>query len=392
MAKADTKLKKMAAVPEQDLFDGAERAQAVREARYQEMQREVQRLTAEAEASLQAADAARAARRAHSQPARGPVLMATASGVVATPEALADLAARATSYAEGARAKATRSAYQSDWRDFEGWCAAHARTALPAEPGTVGLYLAALADTRKPSTLTRRLAAVSVAHRLAGHHIDTRHPAIRDVLRGIRRDKGSAQRQAAALRTPDLRRMLDVGAERLIDRRNRALLLIGFGAALRRSEVVALDIADVTVAPEGLRIVIRRSKGDQEGEGQVVAIGRTGSPTCPVAAYLAWIAAAGLTEGAVFRSIDRHGRIGARLQPRAVLRIVRAQAERAGLDEPERYSGHSLRAGLATAAAAAGVEERAIMRITRHASVQTLRRYIREGGLFGRNVAAEVGL
>lgn len=301
------------------------------------------------------------------------------------------LAARAAGLAEEARAANTRKAYSSDWRQFTTWCAEYGLAALPAAPTTVGLYLAAHGTTLSMATLTRRLSAVAVAHRMAGHAIDTRHPAIRDVLRGLRRAKGVAQDHAEALTVPLLRRLLATCGDRLIDCRDRALLLVGFGAALRRSELVGLAVDDVVVVPEGLRVTIRRSKGDQDGEGAVIAVGRTGSETCPAAAYTAWLAAAGIREGAVFRGVTRHGYLGARLSTDAVSEVVQRRAAAVGLD-PAPFSGHSMRAGFATAAATAGIEERLIMKQTRHRSAATVRRYIRDGELVARNLAQEVGL
>lgn len=300
------------------------------------------------------------------------------------------LAAHAAGLAEGARAQNTRKAYRSDWAHFTTWCAAHSLEPLPAAPATVELYLAAHETALSVATLTRRLSAIAVAHRMAGHPMDTRHPAIRDVMRGLCRAKGVAQDHAEALTVPLLRRLLATCEDRLIDVRDRALLLVGFWAALRRSELVALDLDDVVVVPEGLRVTIRRSKGDQEGEGQVVAVGRTSTATCPVAAYTAWIVVAEITEGAVFRGITRHGRIGGRLSTDAVSEIVQKRAAAAGLDATI-FSSHSMRAGFATSAAAAGVEERLIMRQTRHKSAATVRRYIRNGELFARNLPAKIG-
>jgi integrase len=314
-----------------------------------------------------------------------------AGGTTVAAGGLAEAASRAAGLAEGARAEATRRAYRSDWAHFDGWCRDHGLVALPAAPETVGLYLAAHATVLAVATLTRRLSTIATAQRMAGHQLDSRHPAIRDVMRGLRRARGTAQRHAEALTTDRLRRLLATCGDRLIDTRDRALLLVGFAAALRRSELVALDVADVAVAPEGLRVTIRRSKGDQEGAGQVVAIGRTGSPTCPVAAYEGWIAAAEITEGRAFRAVDRHGRVADRLSTNAVAGIVQRRAALAGLDAAA-FSGHSMRAGFATSAAAVGVEEREIMRQTRHRSTEVLRRYIREGVLFARNMSLEVGL
>lgn len=263
------------------------------------------------------------------------------------------LAARAAGLAENARAANTRRAYRSDWRQFEGWCVAQGFTALPAAPAMVGLYLAAHETSLSVATLTRRLSAIAVAHRMAGSLMDTRHPAIADVMKGLRGERGSQQRHAEALTIPRLRRVLNQIGNTLGDRRDRALLLVGIAAALRRSELVALDVADIAIQPEGLRIAIRRSKTDQGGEGAILPVGRTGTPTCPAAAYEAWLGAAGITEGAVFRGVDRYGRIGGRLSGQAVALIVQRRATAAGLDAPASYAGHSLRAGFATSAAQA---------------------------------------
>lgn len=301
------------------------------------------------------------------------------------------LAARAAGLAEGARASNTRRAYRSDWAHFSGWCEAQGFDPLPAAPASVGLYLAAFETVLSVATLVRRLSAIAVAHRMAGHSLDVRHPAIADVMAGIRKARGSAQRHAEALTVSRLRQVLAGLGEGLSDRRDRALLLIGTSAALRRSELVALDVADIAVQPEGLRVMIRRSKTDQDGEGAVLAIGRTGTATCPAAAYAAWLGATGISGGAVFRGVDRHGRLGGRLSTNAVAGIVKRRAAAAGLD-PAVYSGHSMRAGFATSAAGAGIAETRIMRQTRHTSTATLRRYVREGALFSDNLAAEIGL
>ena len=155
-------------------------------------------------------------------------------------------AGRAADYARAAHAANTRRAYQADWRDFAQWCDATGQAALPAAPATVGSYLADRAATRATATVARRLAAISTAHRLAGHHLDTRHPAIRTVMQGIRRTHGTAPRKATPLRTSALKDLLDTcGTTRLIDRRDRALLLLGLASALRRSELAALTVADL---------------------------------------------------------------------------------------------------------------------------------------------------
>lgn len=318
-------------------------------------------------------------------------LAAPLTGTVTAPVDLVAAADRAARLAEGARADNTRRAYRSDWAHFEHWCHVQGLPALPAAPATVGLYVAAYADQLSVATLTRRVSSIAVAHRLAGHALDTKHPAIRDVMKGLRREKGTAQRHAEALTTPNLRKLLATCGDRLLDLRDRALLLIGFAAALRRSELVALTLDDVAMVPEGLRITIRRSKADQEGAGEVLPVGRTGTATCPVKAFQAWVSAAGIDTGRVFRCLSRHGHLGPKLSTNAVAEIVQRRAALAGLD-PQSFAGHSMRAGFATAAAMAGVEERTIMKQTRHRSAATVRRYIRDGELWQRNLSAEVGL
>lgn len=321
--------------------------------------------------------------------------MTDPQAVAAMPEevapALPDALHQALSYAKAAQAANTTRAYDGDWSDFSAWCAAHQLVALPAVPGTVGIYLADRAQTLAVATVSRRLATIATRHRLAGHQLDTRHPAIREVLRGIRKVHGTAQSSAAPATTDVVKAMLGTCDGSLLGLRDRALLLVGFAGAFRRSELVALDWADLVDDPDGLRVTIRRSKTDQEGEGHLIGIVRTGSATCPVAALQAWQEAAQLTDGPVFRSVDRHGRVGQSLSDKAVALVVKRRAEGAGLD-PAIFSGHSLRAGLATSAAAMGAEERDIQRQTRHRSVTQLRRYIRAGGVFQANVTGKVGL
>jgi integrase len=176
-------------------------------------------------------------------------------------------------------------------------------------------------------------------------------------------------------------------------RRDRALLLLGFAGALRRSELAALTIGDLAFGADGLRVRLTRSKADQEGAGAVLGIHYGERPlSCPVRAVRDWVRFVAITEGPVFRSVDRHGNVGeTALAPGSVARIVKRAATQAGLD-PAAYAGHSLRAGFATQAAKVGAHERAIMRHTRHKSERVLREYIREGQLFDENPTGELGL
>ena len=217
---------------------------------------------------------------------------------------------------------------------------------------------------------------------------------MRLVFQGIRREKGSAQEGKAPAVTADVRAMVAMlSPTSLLGRRDRALLLVGFAGAFRRSELVALDMADVAFTGDGLVITIGRSKTDQEGAGRKVGLPYGSHPaTCPVRALRTWLDATRIAEGPVFRYVDRHGNVArGRLSDKAVALVVKRCALAAGLD-PRQYAGHSLRAGLATAAAQADVSERAIMAQTGHKSLPMVRKYIRDGSLFRNNAAAAVGL
>jgi site-specific recombinase XerD len=302
----------------------------------------------------------------------------------------ADQLARA--YIDRAKAANTLRGYRADWRAFTGWCATHEQTALPCAVRTLGLYLADQAAAGvKTSTLKRRLSAISQAHQAAGHPSPTHDAAVRAVWAGIRRTHGTAPDRKAPLVTAQLRRAVAGLGDDLAGRRDRALLLLGFAGAFRRSELVALRVEDVAVVPEGLVVTLVRSKTDQEGAGRTVGIPYGPAPdVCPVRALTAWRSAAGISTGPLFRAVDRFGTVSpAALSDRSVARIVQRRAADVGLD-PEKFGGHSLRAGLATSAAAAGVQERDIARQTGHKSMPVLRVYIREGELFRHNAAAAV--
>ncbi len=306
---------------------------------------------------------------------------------------LAEIVAEARDYVAASRAENTTRVYRTGWAQFTAWCDGHGVTPLPASAETVAFYMTDLAKTAKPATIDLRLAAISAAHRAAGHDSPTKQEAVRLVRRGVRRTLGTAQRQVRPVTVPDLRTMVEGLGTDLAGCRDRALLLLGFAGALRRSELVGLEVADVTEGADGLTLRLRRSKTDQEGAGRTVGVPYGSNlATCPVRAWRAWLEVSGITEGAAFRPVDRHGHIGAtRLRAPAVALVLKRHAARAGLD-PGEVAGHSLRAGLATSAAAAGVPERVIAEQTGHKGTAMLRRYIREGSLFRENAASAVGL
>ena len=276
----------------------------------------------------------------------------------------------------------TRSAYLSDLAHFESWGGR-----IPAEPETVAAYLATHAESLSVATLSRRLAALAKVHRSHGMANPTSSELVKSVLRGLRRVKGTAQRQAKPLLKEVLILALNATGEGLRDLRDRALLLIGFAGGFRRSELVGLSYGDFERVRQGMILTLRRSKTDQTAEGRKIGIPLARGRWCPVGALEQWLARSGIDEGALFRPIDRHGRIGLKpLSAGAVCLIVKERAYAAGID-PSVYSGHSLRAGLATSAAQAGVPSWKIRQQTGHASDAMLARYIRDGELFVDNAA-----
>lgn len=309
----------------------------------------------------------------------------------ALPE-LAHVVEAARDYAYASKAENTKRAYKSDWMDFSAWCQAHARAHLPADPTTVALYISALAEVAKVSTINRRLAAISVAHQGAGYESPTRHIHVRTVLAGIRRTLGVKQDRKAPATAEELKAMIGTLDDTLAGRRDRALLLVGFSGAFRRSELVALDVADCTFVREGVILTLHQSKTNQEGDEERKALPKQAGKLCPVAALRAWLDAAAITTGPVFRSVNRGGKVSdRRLSDKAVALVVKRCAEEAGLDSA-RFAGHSLRAGFVTSASRKGVPDRKIMRQTGHKSVDMLNRYDREEDLFRGNAAADLGL
>jgi site-specific recombinase XerD len=233
--------------------------------------------------------------------------MSTALAVISDdsnlPSALGPDLAAAVDLAKAEKAASTRKAYGTDFRIFRTWCETRGVSALPAASETVAAYLAANAGTSKASTLGRRIAAIRYAHKLAGLALPTDAEGVKATMRGIRRTHGSARVRKAPAVASKMLGMVATAPGNLAGMRDRALLLIGFGGALRRSELVALDVADVAETETGLWVTIRHSKTDQEGEGATIAIAR-GDVACPVKALRAWLEASGIQAGAIFRPID----------------------------------------------------------------------------------------
>jgi site-specific recombinase XerD len=290
--------------------------------------------------------------------------------------------ATAAEYARAEKAEATRRAYRTDFEIFRAWCAERGASALPAPPEAVAAFLAHEAERGvRPSTIGRRVAAIRYAHKLAGLPLPTDDERVRATMRGIRRSLGTARTKKTPATVARIIAMAPIALERAADIRDRALLLFGFASAMRRSELAALDFEDIEETADGLRVTIRRSKTDQEGQGAVIAIPR-GTIACPVAALKAWLEAAAISKGPVFRPIAKGERIqGARLTDRSIAAIVKAHAARVGLD-PAAFAGHSLRSGFLTSAAARGASIFKMADQSRHKSMDTLRGYVRDAEVF----------
>jgi integrase len=294
-----------------------------------------------------------------------------------------DVLDRARGFAEASLSPNTRRAHESDWRDFASFCSAQGLRALPAAPQTVAGYAAALASKAKIATIRRRLASISTLHQRAGYDSPCAHRAVRDVMRGIGREHGVAPSRKAAVTLDALRAMLlAIDGDDLAARRDRAILLLGFAAALRRSEIAAIHFEDLRWSKRGLLLRIPRSKTDQLGEGVEIAVPFVPNEAlCAARAVRRYVAAAAITTGPLFRSMDMHRELGDdAIQGQDVARLVKRLARRARVDGD--FSGHSLRAGFATSAAAAHVSLDAIARTTRHKSLAVLLTYVRPAQAF----------
>ncbi|WP_081852022.1 site-specific integrase [Pseudorhizobium marinum] len=279
----------------------------------------------------------------------------------------------------------SRRAYASDLKRFRKWGGK-----LPSDATVLATYFADHAETHSISTLRRWAASLSRAHTALGFVDPTKQEPARSTLRGISRHRGAAKRCAEPLLRDDLFLALDRLGSSVRDVRDRALLLVGFAAGFRRSELAALDFNDVAFVRHGVIITLRRSKTDQDGFGRDIAIPFGKTRHCPVAALEAWLSCASILAGPIFRSVSKGGIPQARcLSAEAVSNIVKQRVAMIGLD-PSKFSGHSLRAGFATTAAQAGVPSWKIRQQTGHASDAMLSRYIRSGELFIENAAAAI--
>ena len=283
---------------------------------------------------------------------------------------------------KSSKASNTLRAYKADYNDFALFCIKHGFKSMPTDPKVVCLYLTHLSQTSKFSTLKRRLASLSVVHKLSGHYIDTKHPIITENLMGIKRVKGSYQKAKKPILINDLKSIVNVIDKDQNEKRrakNRALILVGFAGGFRRSELVAILFEDIDFVPEGVKIFIKRSKTDQSGEGMTKGIPYfSNSDYCPVISLKNWLEKSEIKSGKIFDMSDK-----------SVALTIKKYTAIAGLDS-NKYSGHSLRSGFATSAAELGAEERSIMAMTGHKTSQMVRRYIQEANLFKNNALNKI--
>ena len=283
---------------------------------------------------------------------------------------------------KSSKASNTLRAYKADYRDFASFCIKHGFKSMPSEPKVISFYLTHLSKNSKFSTLKRRLASISIIHKLSGHYIDTKHPMITENLMGIKRVKGSHQKAKKPILINELKLIINaIDKDKNLKRRieNRALILIGFAGGFRRSELVEILYEDIDFVAEGVKIFIKRSKTDQSGEGMTKGIPYfSNSEYCPVVSLKNWLNKSEMNSGKIFNMSDK-----------SVALTIKKYTALAGLDS-SKYSGHSLRSGFATSVAELGAEERSIMAMTGHKTTQMVRRYIQEANLFKNNALNKI--
>jgi integrase len=335
-----------------------------------------------------------------------------AGKALSLPAGLSDEDARRIyEYASLDLSESTRRAYQSQLNGFAEWCDGRGAQSLPADPETVAAYLTDRGPERSASWVTQALAAIRKAHRIAGADDPTGAEGVKRTVKGVKRKHGSPPEPKAAARTKHIRRMVeaiqrpepgpDAGAERaaayLRALRDRAMILLGYAAALRRAELAAVRLGHIDFNPEGLELHIPRSKTDQEGSGAVVGVNHGTNPTlCPVTALQTWIDAAEIGAGPVFRAVPRSAEIASDehaspIAGRTVRNAIARAAEAAELD-PESFAGHSLRRGHLTEGAINGAELHRLQTQARHKDPRTTAGYIEDANRMENNTSRELGL
>jgi site-specific recombinase XerD len=289
-------------------------------------------------------------------------------------------------YIRQSKSKNTQRSYASDWRHFTQWCDSNNRNPLPADPGTICLYLSDLAETHKFSTLRRRLSSINQAHRFNKYLPPGRQIEVQSLMEGIKRENGSRQESKKALMLPTIPELIrKVDTSTLIGVRDKAILLLGFALASRRSEMVAINIEDLQINEFGMDVRIRETK--TKNDDLIKGVVYTYNEYCPVKATQAWMNATHIETGALFRSVDRHGNIKDRLSDKSIALIVKKYISELGLDEGE-FAAHSLRSGLSTSAAMMGITDISIMKQTGHKTREMVDRYVQAGIRYKNNASS----
>jgi integrase len=287
----------------------------------------------------------------------------------------------------------TIASYGYDWSMFSAFCDGIGRPPLPASPDTVGLYVAHVLDGGLTiKTARRRISAITHYHRQAGHPTPNTDE-VKLLLCGATRQRIERPHQKEPLQVDQLRAIADVLRSRktAAATRDLAILVLGIASALRRSNIVALELQDVESVTQGLIISIRKEKQDQEGKGRLIALPRGSDPrTCPAVCVEAWLEQRGRAPGRLFTRLDR-GAQGRPMDAEAIAKIVKRSVALIGLD-PRAFGGHSLRSGFVTEAAERGVSDTLIASHTGHRSIHSLRFYYRRRRLWSGNAAAMIGL
>ncbi len=291
------------------------------------------------------------------------------------------------------KADNTLKSYSSDWSDFSDWCGYHGVSDLPASPETIVNYINDLADDAKANTVSRRITAISENHIAAGCGKDnpTKDGRVRAAMPAIRREKGTFQHGKAPVLMETLYLLADCFGEDIVSLRDKALILLGFAGAFRRSELVRIQIEELSFSPQGMTVFVPHAKGDQLGHGATIAIPYApDEEICAVRAVEQWILAAQIQYGPLFRGFKRNLEVRPeQLNDKSVALIVKKYAEMAGFN-PNDFAGHSLRRGFATSAAQNDIDALTIMRQTRHKSEKMVHRYIEQGNIFKDNALARM--
>ena len=296
---------------------------------------------------------------------------------------------------KNSKANNTLRAYKSDFKDFAAFCTRHGLNSLPTEPKIISIYLTHLSKNSKISTLRRRLVSISMVHKLKGHYLDTKHPMIVENLMGIKRVKGSIQKGKKPLLINHLKSIINIIDELKIEEikklRDKSIILLGFGGGFRRNELISIDYEDLEFVSEGLKIVIRRSKTDQFGEGMIKGLPYfTNDFYCPVTNLKKWLEVSKIKSGPIFRRFNKGSLLSSkRLTDQTVVILMKKYLTLAGI-ENKNFAGHSLRSGFATVAAESGADERSIMAMTGHKTTQMVRRYIKEANIFKNNALNKI--